>query len=1554
DSEIVTITVNDGGNQLPVLSAIGAQSTTENVLLSFAISATDVESTPVLTTSSLPTGAVFIDNGNGTGSFDWTPDFLQSGSYNVTFYATDDSSAVDSEIVTITVTDAGNQLPVLASIGAQSTNESVNLNFGISAIDAESTPGLTTSTLPTGAVFTDNGNGTGSFDWTPDSTQAGIYNVTFYATDDSSAVDSEIVTITVNNFEPPASADTLYVDTSSSTVSITSETSARGAPDGVEASISGKFAQNFDTWTFDFDSTVNSGDVISSAEIFITHRQSGYSNDSLVLEYFDGTSFIPFESFANIPATLTTVGPFTATAITSGSQLNGFQVRMRAVSRSGGADNITYFVDAIELQLQFESNLAPVLDPIGPKAVTEGQLLSFDVTASDPNATITTLTAISLPAGASYTDNGNDTGSFSWTPGFTESGVYNVTFIASDGSLADSETVTITVNDAGNQNPVLAAIGAQSTTENVQLTFAVSATDPESTPTLTTSSLPTGASFIDNGNGTGDFSWTPDSTQAGVYNVTFFAADDSTAVDSEGVTITVNDAANLPPILSPIGPQVTTEGVLLNFNITASDPEATTPLLSTTTLPPGATFVDNANGTGTFNWTPGFTQSGVYSVTFFASDGALVDSEVVSITVNEAGNQSPVLDSIGAQSVAEGANLNLLITSSDPEGVAASLTTGSLPTGASFVDNGNGTGTFDWTPDFTQAGSYNVTFFATDDSTAVDSEVVAITVQQVNVPPVLAPIGTQVVDEGVNLNFGVSASDADGQLPILTTLTLPPGATFIDNGNGTGTFDWTPDFTQSGAYSVTFSATDDSSAVDSEVVAITVNHVGQGLAAESLYVNTSVSTIAITTETNSHGASDGTEASISERLGGRADTWTFDFDPTTLFNEIIQSAEIFITHRQAGYSNDSLVLEYFDGTSYVPFESFANVPATLTTVGPFVADSITSVGQLDGFQVRMRGVDQTGGGDNITYFVDAVELRLQIDTLAVNQPPVLAAIGAQSTTENVNLNFGISATDADATTPSLSAVNIPSGATFTDNADGTGVFDWTPDFLQSGSYNVTFIASDGTLADSEIVTITVTEAGNQLPTLTAIGAQSTNEGVNLIFGVSATDAESTPTLTTSALPTGAAFVDSGNGNGSFDWTPDLTQSGTYNVTFYATDDSATVDSEVVTITVNEVGGNQPPVLAAIGAQSTTENIQLLFGVSATDAESIPTLTTSTLPTGAVFVDSGNGSGSFDWTPTFLQSGVYNVTFYATDDSSAVDSEIVTITVNDAGNQIPVLASIGAQSTTENVLLSFGVSATDIESTPTLTTSTLPTGAVFTDNGNGTGSFDWTPDFLQSGSYNVTFYATDDSTAVDSEIVTITVNDAGNQLPILVAIGAQSTTENVLLSFGVSAIDIESTPVLTTSSLPTGAVFTDNGNGTGTFDWTPDLTQAGSYNVTFYATDDSSAVDSEVVTITVNNVNQAPVLAAIGNKSVDENVNLNFGVSATDADATTPTLSTSALPTGATFVDNLNGTGTFDWTPTFAQSGVYSVTFYAADGIATDSEIVAITVNNVNQAPVLAA
>jgi len=190
--------------------------------------------------------------------------------------------------------------------------------------------------------------------------------------------------------------------------------------------------------------------------------------------------------------------------------------------------------------------------------------------------------------------------------------------------------------------------------------------------------------------------------------------------------------------------------------------------------------------------------------------------------------------------------------------------------------------------------------------------------------------------------------------------------------------------------------------------------------------------------------------------------------------------------------------------------------------------------------------------------------------------------------------------------------------------------------------------------------------------------------------------------------------------------------------------------------------NNPPVLDSIGPQSTTENVQLTFDVSASDVESIPTLTTSTLPGGANFMDNGDGTGEFDWTPGYTESGTYFVTFYATDDYLAIDSEVIQIDVAEAGNQAPVLASIGPQSTMENEQLIFGVSATDAESIPTLTVSNnLPAGAVFVDSGNGAGSFDWTPGYTDAGTYFVTFYATDDSAAVDSEEVTITVDECFN-------------------------------------------------------------------------------------------------------------------------------------------------------------------------------------------------
>ena len=54
---------------------------------------------------------------------------------------------------------------------------------------------------------------------------------------------------------------------------------------------------------------------------------------------------------------------------------------------------------------------------------------------------------------------------------------------------------------------------------------------------------------------------------------------------------------------------------------------------------------------------------------------------------------------------------------------------------SAFADtNGDGTGTFDWTPDYTQSGDHIITFTA-DDGIATDDEIVIITVIDINRPP---------------------------------------------------------------------------------------------------------------------------------------------------------------------------------------------------------------------------------------------------------------------------------------------------------------------------------------------------------------------------------------------------------------------------------------------------------------------------------------------------------------------------------------------------------------------------------------------------------------------------------------------------------------------------------------------------------------------------------------------------------------------------------------------------------------------------------------------------
>lgn len=90
-------------------------------------------------------------------------------------------------------------------------------------------------------------------------------------------------------------------------------------------------------------------------------------------------------------------------------------------------------------------------------------------------------------------------------------------------------------------------------------------------------------------------------------------------------------------------------------------------------------------------------------------------------------------------------------------------------------------------------------------------------------------------------------------------------------------------------------------------------------------------------------------------------------------------------------------------------------------------------------------------------------------------------------------------------------------------------------------------------------------------------------------------------------------------------------------------------------------------------------------------------------------------------------------------------------------------------------------------------------------------------------------------------------------------------------------------------------------------------------------------------------NTAPALVAVPPQVVDEGKELSFTLQGSDADLDSLTYGGSGLPEGAV-VDPESGV--FKWTPGYTQSGTYSVTLSASDGIDTASRTVAVTVTNV--------
>ncbi|MBU0456714.1 MAG: Ig-like domain-containing protein [Nanoarchaeota archaeon] len=122
----------------------------------------------------------------------------------------------------------------------------------------------------------------------------------------------------------------------------------------------------------------------------------------------------------------------------------------------------------------------------------------------------------------------------------------------------------------------------------------------------------------------------------------------------------------------------------------------------------------------------------------------------------------------------------------------------------------------------------------------------------------------------------------------------------------------------------------------------------------------------------------------------------------------------------------------------------------------------------------------------------------------VNQGPQLNPIGDKTTEENQLLTFIVTATDFDNDQLTLTAENLPEGASFTD-----GIFSWIPNYSQAGNYLVTFKATDGKSEDSETIAIIVVNV-NGAPVITSVPPETATEGIEFTYQVVAVDHENDP------------------------------------------------------------------------------------------------------------------------------------------------------------------------------------------------------------------------------------------------------------------------------------------------------------------------------------------------------------------------------------------------------------------------------------------------------------
>jgi hypothetical protein len=529
------------------------------------------------------------------------------------------------------------------------------------------------------------------------------------------------------------------------------------------------------------------------------------------------------------------------------------------------------------------------------------------------------------------------------------------------------------------------------------------------------------------------------------------------------------------------------------------------------------------------------------------------------------------------------------------------------------------------------------------------------------------------------------------------------------------------------------------------------------------------------------------------------------------------------------------------------------------------------------------------------------------------------------------------------------------------NGTCSSVVTYTPDSDHSGSDSFEFLISDGVPIGEGRVEITIEPVNDDPDAVDDVLRDVPETTVaNLDVLANDSDAENDPlTITGLGAPLCGVAV---SGGASIDYTAnsvaaDCAESFTYTIS----DGNGGTGTATVTLTVTNT--NDPPT-ANDDAVGTNEDTPVTFDPRAndTDPDTDPlTITDVSVPANGVVVINGGGV-SVTYTPDPDFNGVDTFTTTIDDGNGGSDTATVTVTVapvNDPPDAVDDALADVLEPGPE--ILDVLANDTDVDGDMlTITATGAALCGVVTNNGT---DLTYTPNNVPSDcAESFTTTVGDGNGGSDTATVTFTLVDV-NRPPTGVD-DTPVTLEDAPLTFDPRANDSDAdTDPLTITAVTTPANGAAVINGGVSVTYTPDIDFNGTDTFSYTIDDGRGGTDTAIVTVTVTNVNDAPVgVNDIGATDEDTPAVLLVLANDTDPDIPAPgdTLSLASVGNATWGTTAITGVGAITYTPGAAAQALAageslndSFDYVVQDlGGALSTATVSMTILGVNDAPVV--